>query len=409
MVKITALDIEFENPYVFAGQWLQGFVVFDVGRKPQRVKNLTLRLNGKTKVAWPAGATIAAESSKEIQILDEKLDLSPFLARIQLNNNGKLPPGVHKIPFAYILPPDLPSSFGGDDKFGYVCYTAKVNLENSHKISWPFTIVGIEDLNWHPYAALPVTFKEQSSAPSFWSLFNRWTTSGSSSNDAAISLVLQIERTAFVPGESVRLNAEVLNRSNKKIKNTCVHLRQGILYKTSQNSKRKREIIKVIAQNDHCEIHPGGVDRWEWEELKIPLDAPPSFMRGSPLITIKYDLIFTVDQTLITLIVPIIIGTVPFLPGNLRTVQLKALPWSEQQIYEHLNCNAAGQRRSTANSFTTAVPVQVNGYNQKSNGGNLEQIYADRKILSEYNGVNGHCNNQVQSAHRRVIKIEEID
>lgn len=137
-------------------------------------------------------------------------------------------------------------------------------------------------------------------------------------------MVLQLERSGFVPGEKIRINAEIINQSNRKVKQSIMELKQGLLYKTPNG--RQREITKIIETVKRDGIPPGSIDQWENESLTIP-PIPPSFLRGSEFISIKYELVFTVDPG-ISLTIPVIIGTIPYHPESLNRVT-KALPWKE--------------------------------------------------------------------------------
>lgn len=141
-----------------------------------------------------------------------------------------------------------------------------------------------------------------------------------------------MERTGYTAGETVYVNAEITNQSKRKVKHSSLQLKQGILYKTP--SGRQKEVSKIVENISRGSIPPGSMDHWENEPLIIP-QVPPSFLRGSEFISLKYELVFTVEPGL-TMVIPIIIGTVSFHPENLKRI-MKALPWKE--------CNDVVKRR----------------------------------------------------------------
>jgi len=178
-------------------------------------------------------------------------------------------------------------------------------------------LIGVEDLNWHPYAAMPVTIKEQG-CKSFWA-FGR--------QNGSVQVLLTLDRSGFICGESIDVTAEIVNNSKKKLKSSVVQLRQGVLYKTSGG--RTKETFQFVADLQRGSIQPSSIYQWEREQLTVP-PIPPSFLRGSENISLKYELIFTVPDANITLVVPIIIGTLPYHPENMRQI-MKALPWHTQE------------------------------------------------------------------------------
>ena len=66
--------------------------------------------------------------------------------------NARMEAGNHRLPFSFILPPTVPSSF--ESKVGYVRYTAEATMERSWKFNHvtrsAFTVISIVDLNMEP-------------------------------------------------------------------------------------------------------------------------------------------------------------------------------------------------------------------------------------------------------------------
>lgn len=182
----------------------------------------------------------------------------------------------------------------------------------------PYVFVSVWPLSMQVIFPPPIrrifcTFQEYG-CKSFWA-FGRQT--------GSVQVLLTLDRSGYVPGECIDVNAEIVNNSKKKLKSSMVQLRQGVLYKTSGG--RTKETFQIIADLHHGAVQPSSIDQWEREPLTIP-PVPPSFLRGSENISLKYELIFTVPDAQITLVVPIIIGTLPYHPDNMRRI-MKALPW----------------------------------------------------------------------------------
>lgn len=147
MGKIRDLEIRYDHPSVYAGGVLTGKVCFFL-KDSCKLRSLTISAEGQTKVTLPG------DSTSEKWLLRNELDLSPYLKQFE----SRVPQGVHQVPFGVPMPPFLPSSFG--DKYGYIYYCCRANLGNgASKVRKPFTLIGVEDLNWHPYAAMPITIR----------------------------------------------------------------------------------------------------------------------------------------------------------------------------------------------------------------------------------------------------------
>lgn len=160
-----------------------------------------------------------------------------------------------------------------------------------------------------------------------------------------------------------------------------MELKQGILYKTPNG--HEREIVKIIETVKRDGIPPCNVDQWENEALTIP-PIPPSFLRGSEYVSVKYELIFTVDPG-ISLTIPVIIGTVPYVPESLNRVA-KALPWKDP-----MHC-----------------PIYANGNGIGNGVGN--GIKPKQKIYMDEDEGDYVRNMKYGSANERgCIKIEEVD
>lgn len=147
MGKIRDLDIRYDHTSVYAGSLLRGQVCFYLKDSISKLRDLSLWIEGQTKVTLPG------DSSTEKWLIKCELNLNPYLAQFDYKLNS----GFHQIPFVYAVTQNLPSSFG--DKYGYVYYCCRITINGQSKLHKVFTVIGIEDLNWHPYAALPVNVK----------------------------------------------------------------------------------------------------------------------------------------------------------------------------------------------------------------------------------------------------------
>jgi len=74
--------------------------------------------------------------------------------------NARIQAGNHRLPFTFILPPTVPSSF--ESEVGYVRYTAEATMERPSKFNHvtrsAFTVINIVDLNMEPMEFMVIVF-----------------------------------------------------------------------------------------------------------------------------------------------------------------------------------------------------------------------------------------------------------
>lgn len=106
-----------------------------------------------------------------------------------------------------------------------------------------------------------------------------------------VKCTVTLDRSGYVPGESISVTAFVLNDSKITIKSTKAALTETIEYlardKVIQVEKRE---LAVIARG---KIRAGGTDKWQNESLYVP-PLPPTNLRGCHLINIKYDVFVSI-------------------------------------------------------------------------------------------------------------------
>ena len=74
--------------------------------------------------------------------------------KVVVHSGPSLPTGIHYLPFTFLLPPNLPTSF--ESATGKVRYFIKAEIVRSwkwnHKAKQHFMVNGVLDLNVHPAA-----------------------------------------------------------------------------------------------------------------------------------------------------------------------------------------------------------------------------------------------------------------
>jgi len=73
-----------------------------------------------------------------------------------------MPAGSHQLPFSFLLPPNLPSSF--ESGIGHVRYQLKCKIDKpwkfDHKTKKMFTVISMLDLNTQPNAPVSLIAKQ---------------------------------------------------------------------------------------------------------------------------------------------------------------------------------------------------------------------------------------------------------
>ncbi|XP_042856714.1 uncharacterized protein LOC122243279 [Penaeus japonicus] len=88
-----------------------------------------------------------------------------------------------------------------------------------------------------------------------------------------MSLVLRIDRSGFVSGENIIINAECSNMTNVKIDYTKAVVHQTITYHAEG---RKKKDHRKVAELKRLEIPPGEDDNWNNVEMLVPALPPLS-------------------------------------------------------------------------------------------------------------------------------------
>ncbi|XP_046574462.1 arrestin domain-containing protein 3-like [Haliotis rubra] len=310
MGKPKVFTITLDNPQrVYSpGQCLQGHLTLELDEEME-MKGIQLQLIGGARVKWSEscskGVGMARRTVTKHYVANDNYFNDELVlfgkATGEDGDNASLSAGRYTYPFQYKLPPGIPSSF--EATLGRVRYWLKGTItkpwtfdDTTKKI---FTVANLLDLNAEPEAMLGLRGEDQET------LCCLCCTSG------PISCRFQIDRCGFVPGESIPIKAEIINRSNRKMKRSFAELYMVVIYHTT---KRSRTIMKKICEISHGEILPGESDIWTGDLLKIP-PAPPSNLNGCSIIDIDYYVKFCVEPAgpALKLEIPlkVLIGSVP--------------------------------------------------------------------------------------------------
>ncbi|KAK3601187.1 hypothetical protein CHS0354_004388 [Potamilus streckersoni] len=306
MGKLNIFEITLSNPQgiYFAGQSLQGHVTVELN-DGMKMRGVRLKFHGRADVHWTETESTGTGDDTRTETYTYSATETYFNFETLLfgpgNDTTDLQAGRHTFPFVFQLPTNLPSSY--ESSIGYIRYYLKGIIDKpwkfDHTTKKVFTIIGVLDLNQEPTATMPQQGHEQKYLCCLCC------------RTGPISAHFQIDRRGYVPGDSIILNAEISNNSNRTMSASRVRLIMVARYHATTKSMR---VTTEVARVQHGEIAPFGSDTWSSDRMAIP-PLPPSYLAGCKIIDIVYILQFEVDPTgpSFDLEIPleIIIGTIP--------------------------------------------------------------------------------------------------
>ncbi|GMR54626.1 hypothetical protein PMAYCL1PPCAC_24821, partial [Pristionchus mayeri] len=242
-------------------------------------------------------------------------------------SSGYIPLGNHRFPFKFHLPLNCPSSFEGEN--GSVRYYCKARIYRpryrSDKTSErTITVILSCDLNLIPDVTFPLQISQ----------------SKEMGKNGMISITVRVPKRGFVPGETIVVEAEIVNASSKKIENMRVELVQcahyfahwgtGVNVSSSPNFPMETNIVDNREDNDEVFRSDKEVEIPKGETVKFTRLAPippvvPSF-NNCPIINVEYYLKIEMKTSGLlrkkaSVQLPLIIGTIP-----LRSLQFLISP-----------------------------------------------------------------------------------
>ncbi|KAL3865646.1 hypothetical protein ACJMK2_043012 [Sinanodonta woodiana] len=306
MGKLNIFEITLNNPQgvYFAGQSLQGHVTVELN-DVMKMRGVRLKFHGGANVHWTETETVGTGDDTHTETHTYSATETYFNFEFLLfgpgNDTTNLQAGRHTFPFVFQLPTNLPSSY--ESELGNIRYYLKGTIDKpwkfDHTTKKVFTVIGVLDLNQEPTASMPQQGQNQKYLCCLCC------------RTGPISAHFRIDRKGYVPGDSIILNAEISNNSNRTMSASRVRLIMAISYHATTKSRNE---ATEVARVQHREIAPFGSDTWSNERMVIP-PLPPSYLAGCKIIDIAYILKLEVDPTgpSFDLEIPleIILGTVP--------------------------------------------------------------------------------------------------
>lgn len=130
-----------------------------------------------------------------------------------------------------------------------------------------------------------------------------------------LSLTASVPQTGYVPGESIIIQAQVVNLSSTDVDYMRFELRQMIVYHSQTPSHNTKEKRRSIVVKRSAGAKPNNEERYE---ISLPIPSlPPTSVNGCRIIFISYDIRIEAEVSMNnnpSVEIPIIIGNVPLQP-----------------------------------------------------------------------------------------------
>uniref|UniRef100_A0A914X579 Arrestin C-terminal-like domain-containing protein n=1 Tax=Plectus sambesii TaxID=2011161 RepID=A0A914X579_9BILA len=231
MVKPDIFDIFFDDHHrVYQpGQNVSGCVELLLS-KEIKARGVFLTIYGGADTHWTEQETHAHHSHGRHSRSGSRSVTVHYRSRevyidssVMLWGNGNaqmIPPGRYSLPFSVCLPHlCLPSFQGNMGKIQYYCQ-AKIDRpwRFDHKVKEMFTVLTIYDLNLSPMTAVGVSAEDSKSLGCCCCV------------DGTVYFQANIPKTGFVPGECIKVNLHLDNRSNRPMHSFEIYLLQVVSY-----------------------------------------------------------------------------------------------------------------------------------------------------------------------------------
>ncbi|UOX38843.1 putative thioredoxin binding protein [Finch poxvirus] len=294
--KIKNIDVVLDylndsNTY-FVGDTVSGRLILEVCGDV-RIKFIQIIVKGYAKVYWSEKKKIGPITTtthdyyKKIEYINRKYIL------VKDTNTRIIHSGRHEYAFSFELPQSLPAS-SFESKYGNIRYWLKAELHRNWslpmKLKKELTVLEHIDVN------TPLLTAYQSGSKEKTLLFCK---------SGVISLLAKIEKKGYVPGEYVKIVAEIENNSSRAVMpNVCIYQIQT--FYADRNIKKVRNLITTSRGK---QLPPGNIGIWNNKQLKVP-QVSHSILNCN-IIRLEYLLTIYVsipDTKNVSLEFPIVIG-----------------------------------------------------------------------------------------------------
>ena len=310
MKKDADFSIHFDPPRAvfYPGRPIKGYVRLDL-KDPMKIRGISIKLSGKIYVSWKG--QVEHDGITRIETFTQKEVIINTCECVfgSLPGSGSRnyihPAGKTSYSFSIGLPNNLPSSFEG--KFGYIRYILKAKIHKpwkfDRKTKCPVTIHEFIDTN-HPMYSSGERGEAHLEIPV--SCFSGGT----------FDMNVNIDRSCYYPGETILINADIMNNCRQNMHKLKAKLIQYVTYSTPTGNKT---VLRDVIVLNGPPIRKRQHERWLNQPMNIPTSIPPT-NSSSKLISVTYKVKIKAgkpkgDHAVVEM--NILIGTVPYY-GHLR-------------------------------------------------------------------------------------------
>lgn len=284
MGKLQEFDITFTNNKVVygPGESISGTVKIRTGSSlPYKA----------IKVNCQGSCGVSSKVNDSAWMVEEQY----FNSTLSVADKGTLAAGEHNFPFQFVIPAAAPTSFEGP--FGKIIYRVRAVIDTprfskDHKAHKPFYLLNLLDLNDVPDI-------EHLSRAVITKKFNYLLV-----KTGTLMLKARSDLRGYIPGQVIRLAAEIHNKSGKDTGCVLASLIQKVTYKT----KRPMFDLRTIAEVEGAGVKAG--KHAEWKEQIIVPPLPQSALAGCSLIDIDYFIQVSLKSPDAVVTLPIYIGNI---------------------------------------------------------------------------------------------------
>ncbi|XP_076126215.1 arrestin domain-containing protein 1-like [Alosa pseudoharengus] len=218
-----------------------------------------------------------------------------FNSTISVADKGTLKKGPHTFPFKFLLPATAPTSYEGP--YGKIIFEIRAFVDTprfskDYKAEKPFFILKPLDLNNVPDIQ---DISSSSVTKDFTYMLVK---------NGTIVLKATSDLRGYTPGQIIKLETEIENKSGKSTSTLVASLIQKVTYKT----KRPIHDLRTIAEVEGSGVKANKEAKWKEQIIVPPL--PQSPLQGCELINIDYYIQVSLKSPDVLLTLPIFIGNV---------------------------------------------------------------------------------------------------